>query len=89
MKIKTKLTFGVGLLFCLIILLAGISTWYINDLRRDTKNILTTNYNTLEYSRNMLFALDEMNTDGEAISVFEANLIKQLIAVPLKSEIVL
>ncbi|MEA4978471.1 MAG: ATP-binding protein [Petrimonas sp.] len=78
MKIKTKLTFGVGLLFCLIILLAGISTWYINDLRRDTKNILTTNYNTLEYSRNMLFALDEMNTDGEAISVFEANLIKQL-----------
>ncbi|MEA4948270.1 MAG: hypothetical protein VB068_01260 [Petrimonas sp.] len=78
MKIKTKLTFGVGLLFCLIILLAGISTWYINDLRRDTKNILTTNYNTLEYSRNMLFALDEMNTDWEAISVFEANLIKQL-----------
>ncbi|MPM22148.1 Alginate biosynthesis sensor protein KinB [bioreactor metagenome] len=78
MKIKTKLTFGVGLLFCLIILQAGVSTCYISDLRKDTKNILTTNYNTLEYSRNMLFALDEMKTDGEAISVFEANLRKQL-----------
>ena len=78
MKIKTKLTFGVGLLFCLIILQAGVSTWYISDLKRDTKNILTTNYNTLEYSRNMLFALDEMKTDGKAMSVFEANLRKQL-----------
>lgn len=76
MKIKTKLTSGVGLLFCLIILLAGVSIWYINDLRRDTRNILMANYNTLEYSRNMLLALDEMNT--RAISTFESNLKKQL-----------
>ena len=78
MKIKTKLTFGVGLLFCLIILLAGVSIWYINDLRRDTKNILIANYNTLEYSRNMLLALDEMGTNSEAISLFDTNLKKQL-----------
>lgn len=78
MKIKTKLTFGVGLLFCLIMLLSGVSIWYINDLRKDTGNILMANYNTLEYSRNMLLALDEMNTDQRAVSVFETNLKKQL-----------
>ncbi|MFR0678817.1 ATP-binding protein [Dysgonomonas mossii] len=78
MKIKTKLTFGVGLLFCLIILLAGVSIWYINDLRRDTGNILIANYNTLEYSRNMLLALDEMEANPEAVSSFETNLKKQL-----------
>jgi signal transduction histidine kinase len=78
MKIKTKLTSGVGLLFCLIILLAGVSIWYINNLMRDTKNILMTNYNTLEYSRNMLIALDGMKTDPQAVSSFEINLKKQL-----------
>lgn len=78
MKIKTKLTFGVGLLFCLIMLLSGVSIWYINDLRKDTGNILMANYNTLEYSRNMLLALDEMNTDQRAVSAFETNLKKQL-----------
>lgn len=78
MKIKTKLTFGVGLLFCLIILLAGVSIWYINDLRRDTGNILMANYNTLEYSRNMLLALDEMEANPKAVSSFETNLKKQM-----------
>lgn len=78
MKIKTKLTFGVGLLFCLIMLLSGVSIWYINDLRKDTGNILMANYNTLEYSRNMLLALDEMNTEQRAVSAFETNLKKQL-----------
>ncbi|MFT4224404.1 ATP-binding protein [Dysgonomonas sp.] len=78
MKIKTKLTSGVGLLFCLIIVLAGVSIWYINGLRKDTRNILMANYNTLEYSRNMLLALDDMKTDPGAVSVFEANLKKQL-----------
>lgn len=78
MKIKTKLTFGVGLLFCLIMLLSGVSIWYINDLRKDTGNILMANYNTLEYSRNMLLALDEMNTEQRAVSAFEINLKKQL-----------
>lgn len=77
MKIKTKLTLGVGLLFLLIILLTGVSTWYINALKRDTNNILTANYNTLEYSRNMILALDEMNGDPEAATKFEVNLKKQ------------
>lgn len=78
MKIKTKLTFGVGLLFCLIILLAGVSMWYINELKRDTNNILIANYNTMEYSRNMLLALDEIKDNPKAVSKFDSNLEKQL-----------
>ncbi|GGC42540.1 PAS domain-containing sensor histidine kinase [Parapedobacter defluvii] len=78
MKTKTKLTIGVGALFALIILLAAVSTYSVNSLKDDTNNILMANYNTLEYSRNMLMALDEVNTDKTAFSRFEANLRQQL-----------
>ncbi|WP_333661400.1 ATP-binding protein [Chishuiella changwenlii] len=74
MKIKAKLTFGVGLLFILIFALAAISGWYIHQLKRDTNNILVANYNTLQYSRNMLLAIEEMNTDSTAIIDFQKNL---------------
>ncbi|MGZ6501207.1 MAG: hypothetical protein ACXVDX_21050 [Bacteroidia bacterium] len=59
MKIKVKLTLGVGLLFLCIILLAVLGTLYINAINKDTQNILVANYNTLDYSRSMLIALDE------------------------------
>lgn len=78
MKTKTKLTFGVGALFVLIILLAAVSTYYINNLKSDTDNILTANYNTLEYSRNMLMALDDVGRDTQALSRFESNLKRQI-----------
>lgn len=77
MKIKTKLNIGVGLLFIMIIVLSVLSGWYINQLKRDTNNILVANYNTLEYSRNMLLALEEINSDPLAFGVFEKYLDKQ------------
>ena len=77
MKIKTKLNIGVGLLFVMILLLAVISGWYINQLKKETGNILEANYNTLEYSRNMLLALEEINSDSLAFGVFEKHLSKQ------------
>jgi len=77
MKIKTKLTLGVGLLFILIILLTSVGAKYINDLKDDTENILVANYNTLEYSRNMILALDELTTNKTAFEKFDKNLIKQ------------
>lgn len=58
MKIKTKITLGVGLLFILILLLGLVGAIYINALKADTENILVANYNTLDYSRSMLVALD-------------------------------
>jgi len=76
-KIKTKLNIGVGLLFIMIIVLSVLSGWYINQLKKDTNNILVANYNTLEYSRNMLLALEEINSDPLAFGVFEKYLDKQ------------
>ncbi len=75
MKIKTKLTLGVGLLFILIILLSLVGAGYINALKNDTENILVANYKSLEYSRNMLVSL-ETNTN-KAAQKFEMNLHKQ------------
>lgn len=77
MKIKAKLNFGVGFLFLMIIVLSVLSGWYINQLKKDTNNILTANYNTLEYSRDMLLALEDISTDNLAISKFEKHLAKQ------------
>lgn len=77
MKIKTKLTLGVGLLFIMILLLSFVGTLYINALKNDTENILVANYNTLEYSRNMMLALDEATTNPKAYQKFEENLKKQ------------
>lgn len=79
MKIKTKLNLSVGLLFILIIVLSLVSAYYIFSIKKDTQNILKANYETLEYSRNMLSSLDEIAKDEpKAILLFETNLKKQL-----------
>ncbi len=78
MKIKTKLNLGVGLLFLMIIILSLVAAFYIFSIKKDTENILKANYNTLEYSRNMLLSLDEINGNEEkAIIIFETNITKQ------------
>ncbi|OUL63639.1 ATP-binding protein [Flavobacterium sp. AJR] len=82
MKIKTKLNLGVGLLFLMIIILALVSAFYIFLIKGDTENILKANYNTLEYSRNMLTSLDEISgNEDKAIVFFKDNLKKQIINV--------
>lgn len=79
MRIKTKLNLGVGLLFLLIFILSMVSAFYIFSIKKDTGNILKANYNTLEYSRNMLLSLDEMAiNENKATAVFEINLKKQV-----------
>lgn len=74
MKIKTKLTIGVGLLFLMILALVIISGWYVNQLKKDTNNILVANYNTLQYARNMLLSLEDMALNPTNIEVFQENL---------------
>lgn len=77
MKIKTKLTLGVGLLLLLIILLAVVSAGYVIGLKEDTNNILVANYNSLDYSRKMLLAIDEEANDQTAEKRFRENLALQ------------
>ena len=75
MKIKAKLRLGVGTLFVLIILLGAVGARYINALKNDTDLILVANYNTLEYSLNMLAELEKPDTP--ALQRFDENLKKQ------------
>jgi len=77
MTIKTKLNLGVGLLFSLIVLLAIVSTRYINLLSNDTKNILVANHNSLNYTRNMLLAIDNEAQKNVALNTFKNNLQQQ------------
>jgi hypothetical protein len=76
---KTKLNLKVGLLLLMIITLSLVSAYCNFSIENDTENILKANYNTLEYSRNMLLSLDEINSNKEkAIAIFETNLTKQI-----------
>ncbi|MEI9955778.1 MAG: HAMP domain-containing protein [Ferruginibacter sp.] len=77
MKIKAKLILGIGLMFAMVVLLTAIGTIYINKLSADTKNILVANYNTVDYSRQMLIALNDEGFTKESILKFEENLQKQ------------
>lgn len=78
MRIKTKLNLGVGLLFLMIIILSLVSAYSVFLIKEDTENILKSNYNTLEYSRNMIFALDQIKSGSDkTIQSFEENLKKQ------------
>ena len=75
MKIKTKITLGVGLLFLLIIILSAVGAGFISALKADTDNILVANYNSLEYSRVMLNSLEAPTPEN--LKIFEDNLKKQ------------
>jgi PAS domain S-box-containing protein len=87
MRIKTKLNLSVGLLFLLIIILSLVSAFYVFSIKKDTENILKANYNTLEYSRNMLLSIDQMTEDkGKAIASFQENLHKQLLNITESGE---
>ncbi|MBI3259171.1 MAG: HAMP domain-containing protein [Ignavibacteriae bacterium] len=77
MKIKAKLTLGIGLLFAAIITLTGIGIKYTDALATDSDKILKDNYNTLEYVRIMLKALDEPNDNPRKLAIIEENLRKQ------------
>ena len=77
MKIKAKLYLGIGLLFLMILILAAVSTLFVSSLKKDTENVLSANYNSVEYARNMLKASDEMHLNKEAIAQLESNFARQ------------
>lgn len=74
MKIKTKLRLGIGLLFAMITVLAVVGIRQVSLLSADSRNILIANHNSLEYSRQMLRALDELQVHAGALDTFKKNL---------------
>ncbi|WP_026903881.1 sensor histidine kinase [Pedobacter glucosidilyticus] len=76
MKIKTKLRLGFSLLFIIILILGALSAYYLNKLSAEAKLVLKDNYETLEYTRLMLYELDKSDF-GSSLNNFERQLIKQ------------
>ena len=77
MRIKTKLFIAIGTMFLLIVFLTVVSIFYINRLSKDTQNILTANYNSVEYAKTMLLALENNIQTKSSIKNFEDNLKNQ------------
>ncbi len=77
MNIRLKLTLGIGLLFLLIMVLSVMGSFQIHNLSKDTRNILKANYNSLDYTQQMLSSLDDIKTSKEAKIHFRNSLQKQ------------
>lgn len=77
MKIKTQIALWVGLLSFLIILLTGMGVWYVDKIKEGTDHILTSNHLSIQYSQNMLEALDQSPQDQKAIEEFRLSIRKQ------------
>lgn len=72
MRIKAKLRLGIGLLFSLIVILVALAVRQVHVIADDTENILVANYNSLDYSRNMLKELDKIELEQQNFDSFDA-----------------
>jgi NtrC-family two-component system sensor histidine kinase KinB len=78
MSIKIKVTLGVLFLFMMILSIGGLGLYYMQRLSQDSKNILTDNYETLQYTKEIVSQLDRLKTDSaDATRAIEKNLVLQ------------
>ncbi|MDB5282080.1 MAG: hypothetical protein JWO06_1155 [Bacteroidota bacterium] len=73
MKIKTKIRLGLVFLLFIIITLATTGSIYVNKLADISSAISKDNYESLEYTKNMIQSLDE-GDDDLSVKKFEQNL---------------
>ena len=75
-KLKTKVALGGIFLFTLLILVGAVSFFYFHRISEESKGIVKDNYETLNYSRDMLKELDSLTGGNSlaAIADFEKNL---------------
>lgn len=64
MTIKNKLRLGIGFLFLMALVSAGMADYYLTRLSRDSKAILKDNYRSLQYVKNIGQLLDK---EGNAV----------------------
>jgi len=76
MRLKTKLTLGLGFLFAIIFILAGVCSYYVAKLGQESDNILKNNYKSIVYSRNMLSGLGDMRTSISSVIYSKSNTAK-------------
>jgi PAS domain S-box-containing protein len=78
LRIKTKLALGLTFLFTVIILIGAVGLYSINRLAEESKVILKANYESLQFSKEMLQALDRIELkDSTGLNKFEQNLFLQ------------
>jgi|SRR5436190_325975 len=73
-KLKTKVALGGVFLFALLILVGAVSFYYFNRLSDESKAIVKANYETLNYSREMLNELDRFSKNTDGLETFEKKL---------------
>lgn len=69
---------ALGTLFLLIAIFSAFAIRQVNLLAQDTKNILVANYQSLDYSRNMLKAIDTDTLNTNNLTQFKLYLDKQV-----------
>ncbi|KAA2244854.1 HAMP domain-containing protein [Chitinophaga agrisoli] len=75
MRLKAKITLGVLFLYLMMLLVSVLGYYYLKNLNGKARTILEDNYESLEFSKNMLTALDAMPLDrSSALQRFENNL---------------
>ncbi|NLR59688.1 HAMP domain-containing protein [Chitinophaga polysaccharea] len=77
-RLKTKITLGVLFLYIMLLVVSILGYYYLNRLNEKAKFILKDNYESLEYAKNMLVALEDLPQHrAAAMEMFSANLRKQ------------
>lgn len=78
LRLKTKITLGVLFLYIMLLLVSILGYYYLSRLNEKAKFILKDNYESLEYAKNMLVALEDLPVNrAAAMEVFSSNLKKQ------------
>lgn len=84
-SVKNKIRWGTVFLFFLVVASGAVGIYYLVTLRLQTKNILTANYESLQYAHRMQVALDSAQkgkakfTDslGHYLQLQESNITEQ------------
>ena len=74
MNIKTKISLGLFFLFTVILIVGGISIYYLKEISDDAKNIIKANYESIEYMQEMTAALDSLKKDSTSMHHLKKNL---------------
>jgi signal transduction histidine kinase len=66
LRLKTKITLGVLFLFFMLMLVSVLGYYYIHRVNSEAGAILQDNYESVEYAKNMLQALEQSPADTAA-----------------------
>lgn len=58
--LKSRLTWGLGFMFAIILLMSGLGAYFLRDLSRSTTLTLRDNYRSVDYARAMTEALADL-----------------------------